>query len=207
MVQWAFPGMRRNDPDWHAAAVMNHILGGSFTSRLVKKIRSDEGLTYGIRSYLGEGAHWTGDVTGSSQTSNNTVAYLLRLALAEMEELKNVPLMEADLQTVKNGLIDSFPSRWGKQAAVSSFAQEAIQGWPEDWWLNYREKIQAVTPADVQRMAKRLLDTQNIVVLAVGTADTIEAGDHDHPGLLKDMLPLPMQRIPLRDPNTGKPIQ
>jgi predicted Zn-dependent peptidase len=172
----------------------------------VKKIRSDEGLTYGIRSYLGEGTHWTGNVTGSSQTSNNTVAYLLRLAIAEMETLKNVPLTDAELQSVKNGLIEAFPSRWGKQAAVNSFAQEAISGWPEDWWVNYREKIQAVKPADVQRRAKRLLDMQNMVILVVGEAASIEAGDHDNPGLLKDVLPLPMKRLPLRNPNTGKPM-
>jgi len=206
MVQWAFPGMRRSDPDWHAAAVMNHILGGSFTSRLMKKIRSDEGLTYGIRTALGTGAHWTGDLTGSAQTSNNTVAYLMRLALAEMKTLKDVPLTDSELQRVKSGIVDSFPSSWGKSNVVSTLASEAIAGWPEDWWINYREKIQAVTPADVQRMARRLLDTNNIVILAVGQADVIEAGDPDRPGLFKDILPLPIKRLPLRDPNTGRPM-
>jgi zinc protease len=105
MVAWAFPGMRRSDADWHAAAVMNHILGGGFTGRLMKKIRSDEGLTYGIRTTLGEGPHWTDDLTGSAQTNHNTVAYLLRLAIAEMETLKSTPLAEAELQTIKDGLI------------------------------------------------------------------------------------------------------
>jgi hypothetical protein len=89
---------------------------------------------------------------------------------------------------------------------VNAFAQEAILGWPEDWWLDYRDKIQAVTTADVQRMAKRLLDMENVVVLAVGQADTMEAGDHDRPKLLKDILPLPMKRLPMRDVNTGKPM-
>jgi len=206
MVQWAFPGMRRSDPDWHAASVMNHILGGSFTGRLMKKIRSDEGLTYGIRTSLSEGAYWTGDLYGSSQTNNNNVAYLLRLAIAEMETLKNVPLTNAELQTIKDGLIESFPSRWSKSAVVNTLASEAMAGWPEDWWVNYREKIQAVTPDDVQRMAKRLLDTNKVVILAVGQANLMEAGSHDHPGLLKDILPLPTQRLPLRDPSTRKPL-
>jgi zinc protease len=207
MVQWAFPGMRRSDADWHAAVVMNHILGGSYTSRLMAKIRSDEGLTYGIRTALGTGANWTGDLTGSAQTSNNTVAYLLRLALAEMDKLKREPLTDQALQTVKEGLVDSFPSQWGKSARVGSFASEAMNGWPEDWWVNYREKIQAVTAADVQRMANRLLDMENLIILAVGQAGQIEAGDHDRPGQMKDLLPLPMQRLPLRDPSTGRPMQ
>ncbi|MCL1892704.1 MAG: insulinase family protein, partial [Holophagaceae bacterium] len=206
MVQWAFPGMRRSDPDWHAAVVMNHILGGSFTSRLMAKIRSDEGLTYGIRTSLGTGVNWTGDLTGSSQTSNNTVAYLLRLALAEMEKLKKEPLTTTALQTVKNGLIESFPTQWSKSGRVSMFASEAANGWPEDWWVNYREKIQAVTPADVQKMANRLLNMNNLIILAVGQADQMEAGDHDRPGQLKDVLPLPLQRLPLRNPMTGQPM-
>jgi predicted Zn-dependent peptidase len=124
-----------------------------------------------------------------------------------MDKLKNEPLTNQALQTVKDGLIDSFPSRWGKSAIVSSFASEAMDGWPDDWWVNYREKIQAVTPADVQRMADRLLDMDKLIIFAVGQAGQIEAGDHDHPGLLKDLLPLPMKRLPLRDPNTGRPMQ
>ncbi|MCL1893119.1 MAG: insulinase family protein [Holophagaceae bacterium] len=206
MVQWAFPGMRRSDADWHAAVVMNHILGGSFTSRLMAKIRSDEGLTYGIRTSLGTGVNWTGDLTGSSQTSNNTVAYLLRLALAEMEKLKKEPLTTTALQTVKNGLIESFPTQWSKSGRVSMFASEDMNRWPEDWWVNYREKIQAVTPADVQKMANRLLNMNNLIILAVGQADQMEAGDHDRPGQLKDVLPLPLQRLPLRNPMTGQPM-
>ncbi len=90
MLQWAFPGMRRSDPDWYPAMVMNHVLGGGgFAARLMKKIRSDEGLTYGVRTTLGEGPHWRGDLTGGLQTKNTTVAYALRLALAEMQRLKD----------------------------------------------------------------------------------------------------------------------
>jgi zinc protease len=206
IVQWAFPGMRRSDPDWHAAVVMNQILGGGFTSRLMAKIRSDEGLTYGITTSLGTGANWTGDFTGNAQTSNNTVAYLMKLALAEMDKLKNVPLTNNELKAVKEGIIDSFPGQWAKSAIASRFASEAMDGWSEDWWVNYREKIQAVTAADVQRMANRLLDMDKMIVLAVGQASVIEAGDHDRKVLLKDILPLPMKRLPLRDPMTGKPM-
>lgn len=207
MVQWAFPGLRRTDPEWHAAEVMNHILGGSFTGRLMKKIRSDEGLTYGIRTTLGDGAYWTGDLMGASQTSNRTVAYLLRLALAEMEKLKAEPLTEAELKAIKEGLIESFPSRWGKSAAVGTLAEEALAGWPEDWWVTYREKIQAVSPAEVQRMARKLLDPGKLVLLAVGLAAEMEAGDPDHPGALKDVAALPLVHLPLRDPLTRQPLK
>lgn len=208
MLQWAFPGMRRSDPDWYPAMVMNHVLGGGgFTARLMKKIRSDEGLTYGVRTMLGEGPYWRGDLVGNLQTKNRSVAYALRLALAEMQRLKDEPLTEAELTSIKDGLVESFPAQWGsRQAIASRFAEEQLAGWPEDWWVDYREKVKAVTAADVQRMAKRLLDTEKMVVLAVGRASEVEAGDPDHPGALPDAAKLPLSKLPLRDPLTLKPL-
>ncbi len=63
-----------------------------------------------------------------------------------------------------------------------------------------------VTAADVQRMAKRLLEPEKLVILAVGRAAEIEAGDADPPCALKDAAKLPLARVPLRDPLTLKPI-
>ena len=207
MLQWAFPGMRRSDPDWYPAMVMNHVLGGGgFAARLMKKIRSDEGLTYGVRTTLGEGAYWRGDLTGGLQTKNTTVAYALRLALAEMQRLKDEPLSPAELASIKDGLVESFPARWGnRQAIANAFAEEQITGWPEDWWVDYRERVRAVTAAEVRKMAKKLLAPEKMIALAVGRASEIEAGDPDHPGALKDAAPLPLSRVPLRDPLTLKP--
>ena len=207
MVEWAFPGMRRTDPDWHAAVVMNHILGGSFTSRLMKRIRSDEGLTYGVRTNLGDGAHFRGDLRGSLQTKNRSSAYTLRIALAEMQRLKDEAIPEAELKVIKDGLIEAFPSQWsGKTATAARFASEALANWPEDWWVTYREKIQAVTSADVQRLARKLLEPDRIVILVVGNATEIEGGDPDHPGALSAVAKLPFVRLPLRDPLTMKPM-
>ncbi len=208
MVRWAFPGIRRTDPDWYAAFVTNQILGGrGFTSRLMKKIRSDEGLTYGVYSNIEPGTYWRGDITGGGQTKNRSVAYMLRLALDEIRKLKEQPVSEEEMRVNKEGIIEAFPSQWAtKQAVANRFADEAREGWPEDWWASYREKIQAVTPADVQRMAKKLFDTEKMVILVVGKAGEMEPGDQDHPGVLKDVAPLPEKKLSLRDPATLKPI-
>lgn len=208
MIRWAFPGIRRNDPDWHAAFVTNQILGGrGFTSRLMKRIRSDEGLTYGVYSTLEPGTYWQGDVTGGLQTKNRSVAYALRLALEEIRKLQEQPVSEDELRVNKDGIIEAFPSQWAtKQAIATRFADEAREGWPEGWWASYREKIQAVTAADVQRMARKLFDPAKMVILVVGKASEMEAGDADHPGELKNIAPLPLRRVPLRDPATLEPM-
>ena len=208
-VTLALPGLRRTDADWYAAVVMNQILGGGgFTSRLMKKIRSDEGLTYGIGTSFGEGAYWQGNWSCSFQTKNRSVPYALRLTLVELARIKAERVAPEELDVIKDSIIQAFPGRWGKQAkVVTTFAQEQLLGWPEDWWADYREKIQAVTPEDVLRVARKYLDPSQLVILVVGRAAEAEAGDgKDHPGLLKDAMALPMTRLPLRDPLTLKPI-
>ena len=210
MVTWALPGLRRTDPQWHAAFVMNQLLGGSgFTSRLMKTIRSNEGLTYGVYSALGAGAHWRGDLVGRMQTKNRSVAYALRLALAEMERIKREPVSEEELRSTKDSIIQAYPGRWAnKKRVVNTFASEFLQGWPEDWHADYREKIQAVTREDVQRVARKYLDQDQLVILVVGKAGEAEAGDaKDHPGLLKEVSKLPLARLPLRDPLTMVPLK
>ena len=209
LVRFALPGLRRTDPDWHAALVMNQILGGSgFTSRLMKKIRSDEGLTYGIGTRLGDGAFWTGNWSGSLQTKNRSVAFALRLILAEIDHLKTQQVSPEELAVIKDSIVQAFPATWGRKSqVVNSFALDNLMGWPEDWWADYREKIQAVTAAEVQRVARKVLDPGRLVILVVGKAAEAEAGDaRDHPGLLKDVVPLPLIHLPLRDPLTLKPL-
>jgi zinc protease len=208
IVEWTIPGIRRSDPDWHAASVMNHVLGGSFTSRLNKRIRSDEGLTYGVRTHLGEGPHFRGDLNGTLQTKNRSVAQSFRIAVEEMKRLRDVPLTAVELKAVQDGLVESFPSHWSsRQAVAMRFAEEQLNGWPEEWWADYREKVRAVTSADVQRMARKLLDLDRMVVLAVGTGSEIEAGDVDHPGTYQEAAKLPFARLALRDPLTLEPLK
>jgi zinc protease len=208
-VRFVLPGLRRTDPDWHAAIVMNQILGGSgFTSRMMKKIRSDEGLTYGIGTGFGEGPFWKGNWSCGFQTKNLSVAYALKLAFAEMERIKTESVGAEELNVIKDGIIQAFPGEWSnRRQLLGTLANEHLVGWPEDWWVDYREKVQAVSAEDVQRVARKYLDTRQLVILVVGRASEVEAGDaKDHPGLLKDVAPLPLKRLPLRDPLTLKPL-
>lgn len=209
MVQFAIPGLRRSDPDWHAVQVMNQILGGSgFTSRLMKKIRSDEGLTYGIGTRFSEGAYWRGDLSCGFQTKNASVAYAMRLALDIIEGMKAAPVPAEELKVIKDGIIEAFPSQFSNRQAIANlFANEQLTGWPEDFYANYREKILGITPADVQRVAKKYLNPEQMVLLVVGKANEAEAGDKAHPGTLAEVVKLPLTRLPLRDPLTLKPLK
>ena len=203
------PGLRRSDPDWHAVMVMNKLLGGGFNSRLMKKIRSDEGLTYGIGTGFGDGTYWRGDWSCNFSTKNASVAYALKLALAEFENMKKLPPTEEELKNIKETILNAFPIGWSNpHSVVTHFTNEYLQGKPADWYQDYQAKVQAVTAADVVRVAQKYLDPSQLIVVIVGKAAELEQGDEkDHPGLLKDVTPLPLVHLPLRDPLTLKPLK
>jgi zinc protease len=210
-VTFNLPGLRRTDPDFYAVTVMNDILGGGgFTSRLVKKIRSDEGLAYSAGSFFTGGLFFPGDFRALFQSKSRSVAYGVRLALAEMEKMRATPVSAEELAVAKGSLVDGFPAQFGNKAAVGgAFASYDYAGLDVDQLLGeYRAKIQAVTAADVQRVAQKYLTLDKVAILVVGKASDVEEGDvKDHPGKLSEAAKLPLVKLPLRDPLTLKPLK
>jgi zinc protease len=197
-VRLALPGVARKDPDWDAAYVLNELLGGSSQGRLSRKIRAEAGLTYGIRSSLEDGSAGAGRWICNFRTQNRTVAHALRLVRGELERVRSEAVPDAELAAVKDGLIQSFPAAWSVPLSrVEAFASDDLAGRPEDLQVAWRDRVKAISPADIQRVARRLLDPARLVVVVVGNGTEAEAGDaKDHPGLLQDALPVPLVRLP-----------
>lgn len=205
VVALAMPGLRRSDADWPAAMVMNELLGGGgFASRLMKRLRNDEGLTYGVSTKLETGTFWKGDLLCRFQTKNRSVPYALQAIQEEIARLQAAPVSEAEFEVVKKGLLLAFPARFSDAESVASlFATQVINGLPEDYFLGFRKAIEAVTREDVQRMAKKYLKPDQMVALVVGSLKEVQEGDpKDHPVRLGQGLSLPVVTLPLRDPLT-----
>ncbi|MFN8012162.1 MAG: pitrilysin family protein [Holophagaceae bacterium] len=205
-------GLRVTDADYPAVAVMNHVLGGGgFTSRFVKKIRSDEGLAYsaGTRATPAQFQGDAGHFSALFQTKTRTVAYGIRLALAELEKMRKDGITEEELKVAKGSIIEGFPARFPTKAALAgAFATNDWTGIPDSYLETYQTRIQAVTREDVLRVAKKYLDVEHMAILCVGNAKDMEAGDvKDHPGTLADVAKLPLVKLPLRDPLTLKPMK
>jgi len=209
-VSLALPGLRRSDPDWPAVEVLNFILGGDFTSRLVMKIRTEEGLAYNVGSRFTPGPFYRGDFVAAFQTKVRTVAYGTRLALAELERVRTTPVTDEELAMAKGAMVDRFPSHFNSKTAVAAlFAQEEYTAGAPDYFPTYRDKVQAVTKADIQRVAQKYLTPEKAAILVVGgKASELEEGDvKDHPGKLSEVAKLPVVKLPLRDPLTMKPLK
>ena len=194
-----------DDPDHFALSMMDSVLGnGGFTTRLMKRIRSDEGLAYGAYSNFGIGNYWPGNLRVTFQSKSETVAFAAKIALEEIDRLRAEPVPEDELQTVKASAIETFPSNFESALAVASlFAQDEFLGRPHSYWRTYRQNVEAVTPADVQRVAERYLAPDKLVMLIVGDWEAIEPGDSDGRATMAEVAAKiggGVTMLPARDP-------
>lgn len=210
-VAMMLPGIMRDNPDYFPVIVMNDILGGGgFTSRIMNRIRTEEGLAYDAHTIFPGGVYYPLTFTVGYQSKSRTVAYAASLAEEEIKKLKASGITDLELTTSKNGFIDRFPRTFSTKAqVVSAFAQEEFTGrYATDpgFWKEYRSRISAVTKADVQRVAQKYLDLDKLVVLAVGNKDDILRGFPTHPVKFQDLAGRHYTELPLRDPMTMKAL-
>jgi zinc protease len=197
-----------DDPDRPAVSVMNFILGGSgFTSRIMQKVRSDEGLAYGAGSRFAMTSFYPGIFSVTYASKNPTVALAAKYALAEVSRIQAEPVTKEELELAKASLVDTFPRRFESASRiVATYASDAYAGRSHDYWQKWRDRIDAVTVKDVQRVAKQYLKSDEMVFLVVGKWDEIVIGDADKRASMIEFFGGEVQRLPLRDPLTLKPM-
>ncbi len=198
-------GAMRDNPDRYALLVMNDILGGGgFSSRLLTRIRSDEGLAYSAYSSFGLGTYYDGVFQVGFQSRSETVARASAIVLEEIERVQAGQVSEAELRTSKASFIETFTRNFSSSGSTAGlFANDEYTGRDPEYLARYRDRISAVSGDDVLRVAREYLNPDELVILIVGDLSTIEQGDPEHPEYVLDALSGgSTTRIPLPDPFT-----
>lgn len=197
-------GIKDTNPDIFAINIMNFILGGgSFTSRITSKVRSDEGLAYNTGSRFNTEHLFPGTFAGYVQTKSATVPYAISLILNEFHRIRKEPVTDAEMETAKNYFLDSFPERFSSAInSMRSLANLEYDGFPMNYFDTYRHNIETVTKADVQRVAKKYIQPDQMTVFIVGDMKACQAGDEKHPVKLEQFGKI--TEIKLKDPLTGE---
>jgi predicted Zn-dependent peptidase len=207
-VSIGLKGLMRDHPDVYALELMVGILGrgGSFTSRLMTTIRSNEGLAYDARAAMSFGVWYPGRFRATFQSKSPTVAWATELVLGEIRRMRDEPVSAEELATEKASLIETFPSSFNSRArSVAIFASDEYTGRDPEYWSKYRARIQAVTAEDVQRVAREHLLPEKLIILAVGHQADIDKGDPKHAVTLESLAPGGnVTTLGLRDPMTMK---
>lgn len=200
-------GIEDTNPDYFAVQVMNFILGGgSFTSRITTKVRSDEGLSYNQGSRFATRWGLPGTFAGYVQTKSSTVGYAISLILNEFNRIRTEQVSDAEMETAVNYFLESFADGFqSAQATMSSFANLEMTGKPMDYFKTYRTKIQAVTKARVQEVSQKYIHPDKAVLMIVGDWEPCNKGGDKWPGPLDKLGKV--HRVNLTDPMTGEDIK
>jgi zinc protease len=168
--------MPRKDPDFMAAFIINHILGGGgFSAKLMEEVREKRGLAYSVYSYVQPDKN-TSILVGSVATKNASMSESLDIIRNEMKKMAENGPTEADLDAAKSYLTGSYALRFDTNSKIASQLLGLMQeGFGPDYVENRNKMIDAVTLADAKRVAARLLKSNDLIVTVVGKPDGMKS--------------------------------
>jgi zinc protease len=166
VVMFGGEGVSRSDPDFFPAYLVNHILGGgAMSSRLYREVREKRGLAYGVWTGLVPLAH-AAIITGSTATRADRTADTLAIIDDEMHRLAETGPTAEELAKTKSFLTGSYGLYFDTSSKIAAqLVQIQLDNLGIDYINKRNDMIEAVTPADAQRMAKRLLDGKMLVTV------------------------------------------
>ncbi|MGD8728438.1 MAG: pitrilysin family protein [Gemmatimonadota bacterium] len=164
-----------DDPEYFAATIGNSILGaGGFSSRIMQRVRSDEGYAYSASSLWTTPRRYDGLVGAITRTRPENVVPAVELILRTMGELRDAPPSAEELKTAVDRIVNGYVFNFQTPDQIVSRMMLYVSGeLPEDWLERYAEGVQEVTPDDVQEVFAEHLRPDEMTILVVGDLDRI----------------------------------
>ncbi len=162
-------GGRRDDPDFFALDVMNNVLGGGMASRLFSQVRSEQGLAYDVFSSWNAEWDHPGIFAAVGSTKSETTVKIIRALKREIERLGQSPVTDDELARAKDSILKGAAFDFDSTGKiVSRLMFYEYFGYPRDYLQRYLDGVRAVTRADVDRVARQYLKTDQFAVVVVG---------------------------------------
>jgi zinc protease len=163
-------GLDRIHPDYVAMAVMNRILGIGPASRLFLNIREDKGYTYSVGSSFNAGKY-RGTFTAQSPVRTEVTEGTIREFMYEFKRIRDEQVTPTELENAKRAIVGSFAlALENPTSRLQNIITQKLYNLPANYWDTYPQKVQAVTAADVQRVAQKYIDLNHMQIVAVGDA-------------------------------------
>lgn len=169
IVTFGTGAVQYNSPDYIAACVLNHVLGGEvFFSRLGRELRQKRGLAHRVVTWLEHHEH-AAIFRGSVATRNDAISQSLELVRAEMRKMADGNLSQSELDNAKSHLIGSYPLAFGSHAKIATeLLSYALAGFGPDHFGQRGELLAGVSLEDAKRVAAYLLDPENLIISIAG---------------------------------------
>ncbi|MEM6480350.1 MAG: pitrilysin family protein [Pseudomonadota bacterium] len=169
IAMFAQPGIEREHPDFFAAFILNHILGGGgFESRLMQEVREKRGLTYGVYSYIAgrdRAEIWMGQVA----SANDRVAEAVEVIAEEWERIRTEGVTEQELDDAKTYLTGAYPLRFDGNATIARISVGMqMDGLGTDYIDTRNDNVNAVTIEQINRVAQEVLDPESLTFVVTG---------------------------------------
>jgi predicted Zn-dependent peptidase len=168
-------GIKRDNPDKYAVSLMNFILGGgSFTSRLTTRVRSDEGLAYSVRSRFSTGSRDFGLFYAYSQTKTPSAHRVLEIFTEEFERIRRELPSEAEFETARDSYVNNFVFQFDSPGeVVNRLMSLEFDEYPPDYYQEYLKNIGSVTLEDIKRVADTYLKPESMSIMVLADTSAI----------------------------------
>lgn len=169
-------GITMDNPDYFAVEMMNSILGDNgFLSRLMKVVRTEKGLTYGIQGEIGAEFGYSGVFSVSTYTKIESTGQAIDAILHEINRIRDEPASGEELQLAREAFLNSFVFQYeSSEAILERLMSLRFHGMPADFLETFRENFAKVTREDVQRVARQYLHPDQLIILVVGKEENLD---------------------------------
>lgn len=170
VIRMGHLGVSKDNPDIYALRVMNFILGGSgFESRLMREIRTREGLAYNVDSDFSIGRRFPGSFTAETETKAESTVRAIELMRSIIAGMTASPVSEEEIRQARDAMTNAFIFAFTSSAAVATQrAMLEYYGYPDNYLENFRGNIAKVTSADVLRVARKYLRPEAMQLVVAG---------------------------------------